>query len=189
MALTGSYPWRGRESPPRDEEAPDPRDIAGFGDLGPGFVTALRRAISPRRAERFPDAEAFRTALREAGDVRLTPAHRTTEEEAPAAPQGPAAVSPGPVEPGRNPFVAHLQTLYSQNSRTNAGTRGLDPTGFPLYVETALDTRLTQAVLRGEHRLVVITGNAGDGKTAFLQHLAAPRPSWRGPRREPHQRR
>ncbi|MCX5266851.1 protein kinase [Streptomyces sp. NBC_00199] len=174
MALTGSYPWRGRESPPRDEEAPDPRDIAGFADLGPGFVAVLRRAISPRRAERFPDAEAFRTALRNAGDVRLTPPRHPTENEAPSARQGTAAASAGrPAEPGHNPFVAHLQTLYSQNSRTNAGTRGLDLAGFPLYVETALDTRLTQAVLRGEHRLVVITGNAGDGKTAFLQNLAA----------------
>ncbi len=171
MALTGSYPWPGRESPPRDEEAPDPRDIAGFADLGPGFVAVLRRAISPRRAERFPDAEAFRTALREAGDVRLGPRH-ADEEHAAATLPGTASSSAAD-EAGNNPFVAHLQTLYSQNSRTNAGTRGLDPAGFPLYVETALDTRLTQAVLRGDHRLVVITGNAGDGKTAFLQHLAA----------------
>ncbi|WP_458086677.1 methylation-associated defense system protein kinase MAD6 [Streptomyces malaysiensis] len=171
MALTGSYPWPGRESPPRDEEAPDPRDIAGFADLGPEFVAVLRRAISPRRAQRFPDAEAFRTALREAGDVRLAPRH-TDEEYAAATRPGTASLSAA-AELGINPFVAHLQTLYSQNSRTNAGTRGLDPAGFPLYVETALDTRLTQAVLRGDHRLVVITGNAGDGKTAFLQHLAA----------------
>jgi serine/threonine protein kinase len=171
MALTGCYPWRGRESPPRDEEAPDLREIAGFGDLGPGFAAVLRRAISPRRAERFPDAEAFRTALRESGDVRLTP-HRTDDELATVVRAGTGASGVVTAEVGRNPFVTHLQTLYSQNPRTNAGTRGLDPVGFPLYVETALDTRLTRAVLRGDHRLVVITGNAGDGKTAFLQHLA-----------------
>ncbi|MCH0571407.1 protein kinase [Streptomyces sp. MUM 136J] len=173
MALTGSYPWRGRESPPRDEEAPDPRDIAGFADLGPGFVAVLRRAISPRRAERFPDADAFRTALREAGAVRLAPppAGEGTGGVRQGRPSSPAASSLA--EPGDNPFVAHLQTLYSQSVRTNAGTRGLDLASFPLYVETALDTRLTRAVLRGDHRLVIITGNAGDGKTAFLQHLAA----------------
>src|SRR5207248_85977 len=106
-----------------------------------------------------------------AGDVRLAPRH--TDEEHPAATRPGTASSSAAAEPGNNPFVTHLQTLYSQNSRTNAGTRGLDPAGFPLYVETALDTRLTQAVLYGDHRLVVITGNAGDGKTAFLQHLAA----------------
>ena len=35
----------------------------------------------------------------------------------------------------------------------------------------ALDRDLEPAVLTGEFRLVVITGNAGDGKTAFLQRL------------------
>lgn len=171
MALTGSYPWPGRESPPRDEEAPDPRDIAGFADLSPGFVTVLRRAISPRRSRRFPDAEAFLTALREAGDVRL-PRHRRDEEDTAAATPDGTSAAVVPAEAGRNPFVTHLQTLYSQNARTNAGTRGLDSAAFPIYVATALDTRLTDAVLRGEHRLVIITGNAGDGKTAFLQNLA-----------------
>ena len=41
------------------------------------------------------------------------------------------------------------------------------------YVETALDRELRPAVLRGDFRLVLITGNAGDGKTAFLQNLEA----------------
>jgi hypothetical protein len=38
-------------------------------------------------------------------------------------------------------------------------------------VDTALDRALLPAVLAGEFRLVLITGNAGDGKTAFLQRL------------------
>ena len=38
-------------------------------------------------------------------------------------------------------------------------------------METALDRELEPAVLAGEFRLVLITGNAGDGKTAFLQQL------------------
>ncbi|MCX5560286.1 protein kinase [Streptomyces sp. NBC_00038] len=171
MALTGAYPWRGRESPPKDEEAPDPRDIAGFADLSPAFAAVLRRAISPRRAERFADTEAFLAALRAAGDVRLTP-RLTDNEDTTAAGASDSGSALAPEGVGDNPFVARLQTLYSQNSRTNSGTRGLDPAGFPLYVETALDTELTKAVLRGDHRLVIITGNAGDGKTAFLQNLA-----------------
>src|SRR5207244_411116 len=40
-----------------------------------------------------------------------------------------------------------------------------------LYVQTALDERLTPDVLSGAYRLVIITGNAGDGKTAFLDRL------------------
>ena len=42
---------------------------------------------------------------------------------------------------------------------------------YSAYVDTALDRELLPAVLSGEFRLVLITGNAGDGKTAFLQRL------------------
>ena len=38
---------------------------------------------------------------------------------------------------------------------------------------TALDENLIPDVLDGTYRLVIITGNAGDGKTAFLEHLIA----------------
>jgi len=67
--------------------------------------------------------------------------------------------------------VDHLQTLYSQSPVSNAGTRGTDRYGT--YVTTALDRRLIPDVLAGRYRLVVVTGNAGDGKTAFLERLVA----------------
>lgn len=47
----------------------------------------------------------------------------------------------------------------------------MDALGFSAYVDTALDRALLPAVLQGEFRLVLISGNAGDGKTAFLQRL------------------
>ncbi|APY87823.1 hypothetical protein A7J05_20815 [Streptomyces alfalfae] len=169
MALTGEYPWPRKQEPPRGEPGLDPRKIAGLGDLSRAFADLLMRSIAPRRADRFPDAEAFLAAVRAVGEVRVRPA---------AARHGMAYTLPSPppaatVAENSNPFVSHLQTLYSQSSRTNAGTRGLDPAEFPLYVATALDTRLRADVLAGNHRLVVITGNAGDGKTAFLEQLAA----------------
>jgi hypothetical protein len=74
-------------------------------------------------------------------------------------------------QPNTNPFVTHLLSLYSQSIRSNAGTRGMDAWGESVYVDTDLDRKLLPAVLAGEFRLVLITGNAGDGKTAFLQHL------------------
>ncbi|MEF2525421.1 protein kinase domain-containing protein [Streptomyces sp. CS62] len=168
MALTGDYPWPRKQEPPRDEPGLDPRKIAGLGDLSRAFADLLMRSIAPRRADRFPDAETFLAAVRAVGEVRMPPAGQLhgTAYALPA----PAAVV---AEENTNPFVGHLQTLYSQSSRTNAGTRGLDPAEFPLYVATALDTRLQADVLAGHHRLVVITGNAGDGKTAFLEQLAA----------------
>ena len=56
--------------------------------------------------------------------------------------------------------------MYSQSPRSNAGTRGLDEIGRETYVRTLLDDRLRTALLAGEFRLVAVTGNAGDGKTA-----------------------
>jgi len=52
-------------------------------------------------------------------------------------------------------------------------TRGLD-TEFAsnTYVETGLDWSLLEAVKSGAASLVILCGNAGDGKTAFLQRLA-----------------
>ena len=84
-------------------------------------------------------------------------------------PSLPAAALPAPATPNVNPFVAHLQSLYSQSPVSNAGTRGEDAYGT--YVPTALDEHLIPDVLGGSYRLVIITGNAGDGKTAFLERL------------------
>ena len=53
----------------------------------------------------------------------------------------------------------------------NAGTRGLDAMGRLIYVPTALDRALQPATLAGGFRLVLISGNAGDGKTAFIQQV------------------
>ena len=61
--------------------------------------------------------------------------------------------------------------MYSQSPRSNAGTRGLDEIGRETYVRTLLDERLRAALLAGEFRLVAVTGNAGDGKTAYIQQI------------------
>jgi len=62
-------------------------------------------------------------------------------------------------------------TLYSQSHYSNSGTRGLDALGRKIYVDSALDRELTPTIFAGELGLVLITGNAGDGKTAYLQKL------------------
>ncbi|WP_371546394.1 protein kinase [Streptomyces sp. NBC_00554] len=166
-ALTGGYPWQGRGTPPRGGQPLDPRRLPGLADLDPDFTAVLLRALAPRRYERYRDADEFRAALGAVREVRLVPPAPEQEE-----PRRPAPAEGDADEASSNPFVGHLQTLYSQSGRTNAGTRGLDPAAYPLYVATALDDRLRPDVLAGRHRLVLITGNAGDGKTAFLQHLA-----------------
>ena len=84
---------------------------------------------------------------------------------------GANVASAATIPPNTNPYLRHLLTVYSQSKRTNAGTRGLDIISEQTYVETALDRDLLPSVLSGEFSLVIISGNAGDGKTAFLQML------------------
>ncbi len=55
----------------------------------------------------------------------------------------------------------------------NVETRGLDSEfAVQTYVETELEKALHEDILARRVRLVVLCGNAGDGKTALLQHLA-----------------
>jgi serine/threonine protein kinase len=159
-ALTGRYPWD-TTVPPVGVTAPDPRELSGFSDLAPDFVEVILRAIAPKRAQRFHSAVALRDALNQI---------RAARRIQPVSRPEPSVVLAG-VGPNRNPYVSHLITLYSQSRRSNAGTRGLDELGEQSYVDTALDRELVPAVLAGEFHLVLISGNAGDGKTAFLQNL------------------
>lgn len=67
-----------------------------------------------------------------------------------------------------NPHVDTFLTIYSQSERSTGGTRGYDP---ETYVETKLDHSLIPRILEAKTKLVILTGNAGDGKTAFIQHI------------------
>ena len=64
-----------------------------------------------------------------------------------------------------NPHVDAFLTIYSQSERSTGGTRGYDP---ETYVETKLDHNLIPRILDAKTKLVILTGNAGDGKTAFI---------------------
>ncbi|WP_457035256.1 methylation-associated defense system protein kinase MAD6 [Geodermatophilus sp. SYSU D01176] len=166
-ALTNAYPWDGASTPPPAVSAEDPRERYSLPAVPARLVETILKAISPERGGRFTSAEELHTALL-------------------AAAEQPKPKLPGPVKPApvgatdgdrasseRNPFVAHLQTLYSQSRRSNRGTRGMDATDLRVYVLTGLDLALAPSVLAGKHSLVIVTGNAGDGKTAFLESLAA----------------
>lgn len=167
-AITGRYPWEANVPPPGDP-APNPGELTGMDDLDPELVALLLKAVAPRRAERFTSATEFLAALGEVKHVRrpLPTVHEASSSWAEAFCLG----ADGAIPANTNPFVSYLLTLHSQSDQNNSGTRGLDALGRKIYVETALDRDLTAAVLGGELSLVLITGNAGDGKTAFLQKL------------------
>lgn len=65
-----------------------------------------------------------------------------------------------------NSNVDTFLKIYSQSLLSTGLTRGLDES---TYIPTRLDTALKDDVLQGKKKLVVLTGNAGDGKTAFIQ--------------------
>ncbi len=167
-AIMGDYPWADTSRPPMDEKPRDPRHSPTFADLSPKVVEVLLRAIAPKRMDRFNSAEEMLQAINGVKQLRII------EAKPPMPPAAAALLRPKsgePIPPNTNPFVDYLLTLYSQSRKSNSGTRGLSDWGAELYVDTALDRELTPAVLDGEFKLVVITGNAGDGKTAFLQKL------------------
>ncbi len=162
--LTGRWPFPdGSRS--LSQRPVDPRTLAGLADLSDELVAVLVRAIAPIRADRYRTATEFLAALTAVGD-------RVRDE--PEAGEPVPIVLPGfsDSQVGVNPFVEHLQSLFSQSSGSNAGTRsGAAGAPFDLYVSTLLDDLLTPAVLADRFRLVIMTGNAGDGKTAFLDRL------------------
>jgi serine/threonine protein kinase len=166
-ALTGRYPWE-TAVPPVGRPAPDPRESTALNDLSPELAETILKAIAPKRGNRFSSSAellAGLTAIKQARRIVVLPRESSTAWT--EANLGQAAAIP----PNTNPYVSYLLTLYSQSTHSNSGTRGLDRLGRKLYVDTALDRDLVPSALGGLFNLIIITGNAGDGKTAFLQKL------------------
>lgn len=168
-AVTGRYPWLNAQIPPPGNPAADPREQSTLSNIAPELVDLMLKAIAPKRADRFGSAAQLQGALASVPAAQralqlVTPVHLTWGV------LGDGGTQPPP-PPNTNPYVRHLLTVYSQSKRSNAGTRGLDVISEQTYVETALDRELVPSVLAGEFSLVIISGNAGDGKTAFLQKL------------------
>lgn len=71
-----------------------------------------------------------------------------------------------------NPWVEHVRGLYRNSNTGNADNRGLDtPFVRETYVPTALDKHLLPAIFAYHPKIVFLTGNPGDGKTAFLEQV------------------
>jgi len=159
--VTGHHPYPDRQ--PGSDEPTDPRKYVP--ELTPAFVDLLLRAVSCADTVHYHSAHRFRTDLLDLDGEYL---------QAVPVPVAPSKIKLDPDEIGRpnyNPYVTRLLKLYSQAQGDNSGTRGLDEIARLTYVQTRLDQALQPAILDGQYRLVIITGNAGDGKTAFIQSL------------------
>ena len=137
--------------------------LAAANYLPQELTETLDRALAADSSDRFADATEFASALRPL-------------VAAVAKPRARAAESPFPeldlFELGKsnwNPYQSRLSKLFSQSSTSNSGTRTLDAFAKWAYVPTKIDRELVGDVMAGSYGLVLITGNAGDGKTAFIR--------------------
>lgn len=145
-----------------------PLDKAGGLDWGDGekdslprMASFLDKATSPDKAFRFSDASSALSYW-----SQLT---------AGSSEEVPTPDLPTPVQRTKQvvPWLESLLRIYPGSPHGNIETRGLD-SDFALatYVDSELEEALFRSVIGRSTRLVLLCGNAGDGKTALLQHLA-----------------
>ena len=134
--------------------------IEGFATLRP----FLDRATHPEPERRFPNALAAH---------RFLDGLEVAQGQAQADQRVPVTSRPAIMTPNQVPWLRNLLSSYPGSRHGNSETRGLDSEfAERTYVETRLDEALLTEIEAGSVNLVILFGNAGDGKTAFLQHLA-----------------
>lgn len=159
--ITGHHPYPDEQ--PGSAEATDPRKYVP--ELSPAFAELLLKGVSCSDKVHYNSAHQFRNDLLDLEEEYLQAL------PLPVLKTGLQLEENELNRPNYNPYVTRLLKLYSQAQRDNSGTRGLDQIAQLTYVQTRLDRVLQPAILDGRYRLVIITGNAGDGKTAFIQSM------------------
>ena len=143
----------------------------GEREMIPHLAELLDLATHPDRSRRFADAQAV---------IGWLLARSPAESKPSVEPASVAAetVSPPPPALVRTEQVVEwlgpLLRVYPGSPHGNIETRGLDSDfAVATYVPTELENELREQIESRQVRLVVLCGNAGDGKTALLQRLAS----------------
>ncbi|NQU37958.1 MAG: NERD domain-containing protein, partial [Actinobacteria bacterium] len=143
----------------------------------PLLAEFLDKATRPDAGKRFTNVTEALAALEERQPKPSEPtggelATQVTDETEPKArtEEKEAGVE---LREQRVDWLFSLLQSYPGSRWGNRETRGLD-TEFATqtYVETALEETLLRDIRERRVRLVILCGNAGDGKTALLQHVA-----------------
>lgn len=123
------------------------------------IATVLLRAVDNDPAQRPISADKMRQEIQNALlAIHEPPPSLETKEEG--------------LSPQINEWVGHIRGLYRNSAGGNADNRGLDSDFVrKTYVETALDRELLPAIFAHHPAAVFLTGNPGDGKTAFLEQV------------------
>ena len=136
----------------------------------------LNKATHPDPEHRFVSITKALAALSVSPSVK-TQANIEEEQKEPE-PESPVDLDKEPttqIERCENQvdWLRSLLQSYPGSHWGNQETRGLDTEFATLtYVETNVEEALYRDICERRVRLVVLCGNAGDGKTALLQHLA-----------------
>lgn len=151
--MLGRWPYAGdphNGTDKRDELLPPTASEAQlWGPVGAALLNALFAAVAADPDKRPASARTLTEQLRAIDNIPVLPGQRE-----------------------HNPTVQALRQLYRGSTIGNAGNRGLDDAfARDTYVPTLLDTRLMPQIVSGALRLVILTGNPGDGKTSFLVAL------------------
>ena len=163
-SMLGRYPYAGdplEKTDNRSELRPPSEDERQtWGPLGSAMLDVFYRAAAAEPAERLGSAEELQAEIA---------ALRLLDDQAETDTEDAGDQAERPRMRAENPSVASLRGLYRASSLGNSGNRGLDDDfALATYVPTLLDTELLPSIVRGEKRLVLLTGNPGDGKTSFL---------------------
>lgn len=162
--VTSHYPFTDNH-PPLIADPKDPRDFNTT--ISQSLASVILKSLAREPKNRYQSAQEMVDALNSAEWEPVWQPYRMSDIDL-------ANIQIPLEEKNRanfNPYLSRLLMLYSQSRQSNAGTRGLDDFARVTYVATKLDKELKPTILGGAHSLVVITGNAGDGKTAFIQKL------------------
>ncbi len=141
-------------------------------DKYPIVAAFLDQATNPDPEQRFKSATEAKAILFPPSSIDAENGEELIDKEG-------SDVAKPPSEPHARsenevPWLLSLLQSYPGSRWGNRETRGLD-TDFAsqTYVETNLEQSLFDQIQKRQVRLVVLCGNAGDGKTALLQHLAS----------------
>ncbi len=153
------YPWTPKKMPVLSIDPVNPKEFEPR--ISDAFAEFLSQAINPRSAKRFSNAQEMLDALLSIGEDGILQETKTVTPTAEAKDE-------------EGSFIKYINSLYSQSKGGNFGTRASETISEYdrlTYTPSKLDKKLLPDILDGKYKLLIITGNAGDGKTAFIKRI------------------
>lgn len=157
--LAHALPWTGTNPIPK-VTVPATNISTYRSDLSDAFEEFLMKSLITDKNKRFTNAKEMLEALEKIGVDGM------------ARTQGKVEWYSSNQE--QEDIVDYINSLYSQSTHGNGGTRSNSSQNrFDelTYTKTRLDKKLVDDILNLKYRLIIITGNAGDGKTAFIRKV------------------